>query len=87
MKYNINIRGRLGSLTASSLALGIRMTYIMSAVLSSGTSLLGSLVVCMLVTFLLGTLFLPESPSWLLANGGDHEARQSLQRLRGKKIT
>ena len=76
------IRGRLGSLTASSLALGIWMTYIVGSFVE--WYVLAWVFSCLPVAFLLGTLFLPESPSWLLANGREQEARQSLQRLRGK---
>ena len=76
------IRGRLGSLTASSLALGIWMTYIVGSFVE--WYVLAWVFGCLPVAFLLGTLFLPESPSWLLANGREQEARQSIQLLRGK---
>ena len=77
-----SIRGRLGSLTASSLALGVLVCYTIGAFVE--WNVLSWVFGCLPIVFLLMTVFMPESPAWLLANGREQEARQSLQRLRGK---
>jgi facilitated trehalose transporter len=76
------IRGRLGSLTASSLALGILITYIIGAFVD--WYVLAWILGCLSILFLCGTVMMPESPVWLLSNGREEEARLSLQLLRGK---
>ncbi len=76
------IRGRLGSLTASSLALGVWMAYIIGSFVE--WYVLAWVFSVLPVVFLLGTIMMPESPSWLLTHGREEEARQSIQILRGK---
>ena len=78
------IRGRLGSLTASSLALGILVTYIIGAFVE--WYVLAWVFGVLPVVFLTWTLFMPETPVWLVSHGREDQARLSLQRLRGKYI-
>ncbi|KZS11508.1 Uncharacterized protein APZ42_024333 [Daphnia magna] len=77
-----NIRGRLGSITASSLALGIWVAYIIGAFVEWDT--LSFIFSALPVVFLLLTCFMPETPIWLLTHGMEDEGRQALQQLRGK---
>ncbi len=77
-----SIRGRLGSLTASALALGILVTYILGTFVE--WHVLSWILGGIPVAFLVCTIFMPESPSWLLTNGYEEDARKSLQRLRGR---
>jgi facilitated trehalose transporter len=76
------IRGRLGSFTASSLALGILVTYIIGAFVE--WYVLALVFGTLPIVFLIWTWLMPETPVWLLTHGRDVDARQSLQRLRGK---
>ncbi|XP_046457784.1 facilitated trehalose transporter Tret1-like isoform X2 [Daphnia pulex] len=76
------IRGRLGSTTISAMALGVWTTYIIGIFVD--WHLLTWVFCCLPVLFLFGTMVMPESPSWLLSNNREQEARQSLQFLRGK---
>lgn len=76
------IRGRLGSLTASSMALGVWVTYIIGSFVEWYT--LSWIFGILPIIFLLGTLMMPETPSWLLANGREEAALRSLRHLRGK---
>ena len=76
------MRGIFSSFTASALALGILVSYI-----------IGSFVDWWVLAYVLGIfpfflfagmVFMPETPFWLLSKGREDEARKSLQRLRGK---
>ncbi|KAK2706577.1 hypothetical protein QYM36_016570 [Artemia franciscana] len=76
------IRGALGSITALWLALGILIAYVVGAFLpwyalawvESGFPIL----------LLIGMLFMPETPGWLLSKGRKDDAQNSLQKLRGR---
>lgn len=74
-------RGRIASMTTSSLTLGVWVTYIVGHFVEWHE--LAWVLGCLPILFLLGTALMPESPSWLIANGREQEARKSLQRLRG----
>ena len=76
------MRGILGSFTASGLAFGIFVTYTIGAFVE--WDVLCYILASFPVIMLIGMLFVPETPSWLLANDREEEARLSLQRLRGK---
>ena len=76
------VRGILGSFTASGLAFGIFVTYTIGAFVE--WDVLCYILASFPVIMLIGMLFVPETPSWLLANNREEEARLSLQRLRGK---
>ena len=76
------IRGRLSSLTASSLALGILVTYIIGAFVEWYS--LSWIMSTFPLVLLVGMIFMPETPAWLLANNQEDEARKALQRLRGR---
>ncbi|EFX87178.1 hypothetical protein DAPPUDRAFT_44016 [Daphnia pulex] len=76
------IRGQLGSATISAMALGVWTTYLIGIFVD--WHVLTWVFCCLPVLFLFGTMVMPESPSWLLSNNREQEARQSLQFLRGK---
>ena len=78
------IRGRLGSFTASSLALGILAIYIIGAFVQ--WYVLAWVFGVLPIVFLIWTILMPETPVWLLMHDREDQARQSLQRLRGKYI-
>jgi len=76
------VRGTLGSFTATFLALGILIAYV-----------IGAFVEWPILCFILGSfplifglvmLLVPETPSWLLSKRQDTKAKKSLQQLRGK---
>ncbi len=77
-----SIRGRLGSLTASALALGIWVAYIVGAFVQWDH--LAWIFSVLPGIFLLWTCLMPETPIWLLTNGFEEDGREALQRLRGK---
>jgi len=76
------VRGALGSFTATYLALGILIAYVIGAfvewhilcfTLGSFPIVFGLIMLCM-----------PETPSWLLSKSKDTKAKKVLQQLRGK---
>ena len=76
------IRGFLSSFTASALALGILMSFIIGTFVDWWVlAYLLSMFPLMLFT---GMIFMPETPFWLLTHNREKEARIALQRLRGK---
>jgi len=77
-----SIRGTMGSLTATSLALGIVVTYVIGAFVD--WHILAWILSCFPLVLLVGMSFLPETPVWLLTHGRQDEARNSLQQLRGR---
>ncbi|XP_057373250.1 facilitated trehalose transporter Tret1-like [Daphnia carinata] len=77
-----SLRGWMGSLTASSLVLGVWSTYIVGIFVE--WHVLAWIFGCLPILFLCGTVMMPESPVWLLSHGREQEARRSLQSLRGK---
>ncbi|KAI9552844.1 hypothetical protein GHT06_020726 [Daphnia sinensis] len=77
------IRGVLSSLTASALALGILTPYIIGAFVDWWV--LALILVIFPVMLLIGMIFMPETPIWLMAHKREDEARRALQRLRGKR--
>jgi facilitated trehalose transporter len=70
------------SFTASALALGILVTYIIGA-FTEWFILAWILSTFPLVLFF-GMILMPETPIWLLAHNQENDAKKSLQRLRGK---
>jgi len=76
------IRGTLGSLTATSLSLGILVTYIVGAFVE--WYVLAWILGSMPLILLIGMIFMPETPAWLLAHNLEDEAKKSLQFLRGR---
>lgn len=68
-------------MTASALALGILVAYIIGAFVDWWVlAFILSAFPLMLFT---GMIFMPETPIWLMTHGQEEEARKSLQRLRG----
>ncbi|XP_046382420.1 facilitated trehalose transporter Tret1-2 homolog [Ischnura elegans] len=77
-----SIRGTLGSFFQLMLTLGILLSYAVGALSASyGTLTISSAAVSAL--FLLGAVWMPESPQYLLAWGRREEAVRSLMWLRG----
>lgn len=84
------IRGLLNTLPQFSGSGGMLMSYCMVFGMSlmqspSWRLMLGVLSVPSLVYFALTVVFLPESPRWLVSKGRMLEAKQVLQRLRGRE--
>lgn len=76
------IRGFLSSFTASALAFGILISFIIGTFVEWWVmAYLLSMFPLVLFT---GMIFMPETPFWLLTQNRENEARIALQRLRGK---
>lgn len=79
------IRGMLVSLNQLAITIGIVFSYLVNyyfSVQGRWPWMLGLGVVPAAI-LLLGTLFLPESPRWMILKGWEHKARTILQRIRG----
>ncbi|MES2142095.1 MAG: sugar porter family MFS transporter [Pseudomonadota bacterium] len=79
------IRGMLVSLNQLAITIGIVFSYLVNYYFSARGRwpwMLGLGVVPAAI-LLLGTVFLPESPRWMLLKGWEHKARTILQRIRG----
>ena len=70
-------------MTASALAFGIFVTYVIGAFVEH--HVLGWILSAFPLVLMIGMIFLPETPVWLLAHNEEEEARKALQRLRGRK--
>ncbi|KAL4572780.1 hypothetical protein LXL04_019565 [Taraxacum kok-saghyz] len=84
------IRGSLNTLPQFTGSGGMFLSYCMVFGMSLMESpnwrlMLGVLSIPSLVYFVLTVFFLPESPRWLVSKGRMQEAKQVLQRLRGKE--
>lgn len=72
----------LGSFTASALAFGILVSYIIGAFVEWHVlALIHAGFSCLM---LVAMFFMPETPVWYLSKGEETKARASLQRLRGR---
>lgn len=79
-----HIRGMLVSLNQLAITVGIVSSYIVDYIFAHNGDwrwMLG-LGVVPAVILLLGTLFLPESPRWMVLRGWNHKAREVLVNLR-----
>ncbi|XP_044475478.1 monosaccharide-sensing protein 2-like [Mangifera indica] len=84
------IRGLLNTLPQFAGSGGMFLSYCMVFGMSLSTSpswklMLGVLSIPSLLYFTLAVFFLPESPRWLVSKGKMVEAKQVLQRLRGRE--
>ncbi|KAJ6939914.1 hypothetical protein NC651_006160 [Populus alba x Populus x berolinensis] len=85
-----DIRGMLNTLPQFAGSGGMFLSYCMIFGLSLTTSpswrmMLGILSIPSLLYFVLTVFYLPESPRWLVSKGKMLEAKQVLQRLRGRE--
>lgn len=75
------VRGALGAFTAIFLSLGILITYVIGAFVPWNVL---AWILSAFPALLFGAMYLmPETPSWLLSNNREEEAKKSLQFLRG----
>ena len=79
-----NIRGCLSAMLKVLTHVGVLLSYIAGSYLNWRQSAL--LVAVAPSLLFLGTLFIPETPSYLVLNGKDDEAASSLQWLRGSRV-
>jgi MFS family permease len=85
-----DIRGMLNTLPQFAGSGGMFLSYCMVFGMSLTTSpswrmMLGILSIPSLLYFVLTVFYLPESPRWLVSKGKMLEAKQVLQRLRGRE--
>jgi len=78
------IRGCLSAMLKVLGHVGVLLSYIAGTYLNWRQSAL--LVAVAPSMLFLGTLFIPETPSYLVLNGRDDEAASSLQWLRGGQV-
>ena len=80
------IRGAIASLNQLMIVTGILVAYIVNLSLagSGGWRLMLGLAVVPALAMLLGMLFMPETPRWLVAKDREPEAREVLRRSRGE---
>jgi SP family sugar:H+ symporter-like MFS transporter len=78
------IRGAIASLNQLMIVTGILVAYIvnLSLATSGGWRLMLGLAVVPALVMLLGMLFMPETPRWLVAKDREPEAREILRRSR-----
>jgi MFS transporter, sugar porter (SP) family len=79
-----NLRGKLGTLGQLAIALGIALAYgvdLFFTQLGTGWRPMFIAAAAPAVLFIIGMLFVPETPRWLGLNGRWEEARSSLKRL------
>ncbi|KAK2977161.1 hypothetical protein RJ640_027774 [Escallonia rubra] len=84
------IRGLLNTLPQFTGCIGMFLSYCMVFGMSLMDSpnwrlMLGILSIPSVIYFVLAVYFLPESPRWLVSKGRMEEAKQVLQRLRGRE--
>lgn len=84
------IRGQLNTFPQFTGSLGMFLSYCMVFGMSltqapSWRLMLGVLSIPSLAYFFLALFYLPESPRWLVSKGRMKEAKQVLQRLRGRE--
>jgi len=77
-----DMRGLLGCFVQFFGGVGVLFSFILGAFLN-WWQLAGAMIV-MIVPFVIGMVFAPESPRWLFLQGRDIEAHKSLEWLRGK---
>jgi len=80
-----HIRGLLVSLNQLAITIGIVFSYLISYYLQGRWSWMLGLGVIPAAILLVGALFLPESPRWMVLKGLDRKARAILQRIRADK--
>lgn len=81
----LTIRGALVSTYQLAITVGIVLSYLTGLVISGDGSwrIMFAIGAVPGIVFLVGLLFLPESPRWLVLRNRDQDAADSLRRLRG----
>lgn len=79
----IKIRGTLSMMSSLAITIGFLYSLIMAATFSLKNLIILSMVPSLI--FLLLSIFLPESPMWLMKNGSTDKAKKVLVSLRGSK--
>ena len=79
----IRIRGTLSMMSSLAVTIGFLYSLIMAATFSLKNLIILSMVPSLI--FLLLSIFLPESPMWLMKNGYTDKAKKVLVSLRGSK--
>ena len=77
------MQGCLSMLNACVINAGIIYSLVLSATFSTYNVMLMSVLPT--IFFILASIFLPESPMWLMKKGKTNETEKSLLRLRGNK--
>src|SRR5215207_3145777 len=83
------IRGAISSLNQLNIVVGILLAFIVNALLASAGAwrwMLG-LAAIPSVVLLIGMIFLPETPRWLVSQDRDEDARDVLRRSRSEEET
>ena len=84
-----HIRGAISSLNQLNIVFGILLAFIVNALLANAEAwrwMLG-LAAVPSVVLLIGMIFLPETPRWLVSQDRDDDAREVLRRSRSEEET
>ena len=83
------IRGAVSSLNQLMITSGILTAYVVNAFLASAEAWRWMLGIAMVpsIVLLVGMIFMPETPRWLVSRGREDDARGVLRRSRGEEET
>ena len=80
-----DIRGLLVALNQLMITIGILVSYVVGYAFAGSENWRAMLALAVIpaIALLVGMVFMPESPRWLVANGSPERARAVLRRIRG----